>query len=218
MCDSWTDRMIFLLFIGLLATAVSGDAVNAAEAPKSLEKLRQADLVIIGTIEKVIAESERSRVEQGFGNYDWGIYLTLTVEKVEQGNYFQPEIECRCFRIKSRRSAVEYVSVSGHAPIPGSGTRVRVYLHRDGTDWIVISPNGITPPDADTDEEVWRTGRLGDAPEVVGLSGLMYTYVLPLEFWVLFFFVLLPLAYCGFLLVRYLRRTQSGVEVNKSSS
>ena len=65
-------------------------------------------------------------------------------------------IECRCFRIKSRRSATEYLSNAGHDPIPGPGTKVKVYLNSDGTDWTVLTPNGITPPDANTDQEVVR--------------------------------------------------------------
>jgi len=198
--------------VALLITLVllgSCNAVNAAVSPKNLEQLRQADLIVVGVIENVRVESERSRVERGFGNYDWGIYLTLKVERVEKGDYSQPEIEVRCFRVKSRRSAVEYLSSAGHDPIPGAGTRVRVYLNGKGAIWNVLDPNGITSHDADTDQKVWPDGSLREASEVAGVSGLMYTYLLPLEVWGMLFFVFLPTMLCVYLVVRYLRRRRA---------
>ena len=217
MCCPRTVRFLLLLSFGLCGMSTPVGSAWAAVAPKSLEKLRQADLIVVGTIQTLNVESERSRIEQGFGNYDWGIYLTLTVEKVEKGDYSKPEIECRCFRIKSRRSATEYLSNAGHDPIPGAGTEVRVYLYRMGTSWSVVLPNGITPHDADTNKTVWPDGGLGEANELAGLSGLMYTYLLPLEFWGLLFFVLLPVGYCVFRVVRYRRRGQ-GAEQDESES
>lgn len=213
-----TARFSLLLIFALGGMAAPVGSGWAAEAPKSLEKLRQADLIIVGTIQNVIVESERSRIEQGFGNYDWGIYLTLAVEKIERGDYSSPEIECRCFRIKSRRSAAEYLSSAGHDPIPGPGAEVRVYLNRNGTHWNVLNPNGITAPDANANEEVWPDGTLSEAPEVAGLSGLMYTYLLPLELWGILFFVMLPLVCCVFFVVRYLRRRRSSIEVGNEFS
>ena len=209
MCCPRTVRFLLLLSLGLCGMSTPVGSAWAAVAPKSLEKLRQADLIVVGTIQTLNVESERSRIEQGFGNYDWGIYLTLTVEKVEKGDYSKPEIECRCFRIKSRRSATEYLSNAGHDPIPGPGTKVKVYLNSDGTDWTVLTPNGITPPDAITDQEVWPDGILAEAPEVAGLSGLMYTYLLPLEFWGLLLFIVLPLTLGVLFVVRSLRRRRS---------
>ena len=193
-----------LLVFGTLL--LRGDALTAAVPPRDIEQLRQADLILVGVIDKVVVEPERSRVERGFGNYDWGIYLTVSVERVEKGDLGQSEIEVRCFRIKSRRSAIEYLSVSGHDPIPGAGTKVRIYLNRTGASWSVVIPNGITPHNAETSEAVWPDGSLGQANEVSGLSGLMYTYLLPLEVWGLVFFVLLPIVFCIFCVVRYWRR------------
>jgi len=73
----------------------------------------------------------------------------------------------------------------------------------------VLTPNGITPPDAITDQEVWPDGILAEAPEVAGLSGLMYTYLLPLEFWGLLLFIVLPLTLGVLFVVRSLRRRRS---------
>ena len=148
-----------------------------------MSELEQADLIVVGTISQIRIESERSRIEGAFGNYDWGIYVTLAVEAVEQGQYSEPRIEFRCFRIKHRRSAGEYISPSGHRPIPGKGTSVRAYLYpRDGK-WVAALPNGITAPDAKDDESVIRSD-LADAPEIAALQSRRYTYVLPLEIWV----------------------------------
>ena len=155
--------------LAVLVLLAKGSVVNAAVSPKNIEQLRQADLIVVGVIDKVMVESERSRVERGFGNYDWGIHLTLTVERVEKGDYSQPQIQFRCFRVKSRRSAVEYLSSAGHEPIPGAGTRVRVYLNGTGTTWSVVNPNGITSHDADTNKEGWPDGSLSEAPEVLSL-------------------------------------------------
>ncbi len=201
----------------VLVSWVGGGVVGAAVAPKGIDQLREADLIVVGVIDKVVVESERSRIERGFGNYDWGIYLTLNVKTVEKGEFSQPQIEARCFRVKSRRSATEYLSVFGHDPIPGVGTRVRVYLSRSGTNWNVVLPNGITPHDADTNETVWPDGSLGQAGELAGLSGLMYTYLLPLELWGLVFFVFLPVAFCVFRVVRYWRCRQ-GSDKEESES
>ncbi|HBV63817.1 MAG TPA: hypothetical protein DEF45_12430 [Rhodopirellula sp.] len=199
------NRFVATLFVfGLLL--VNADTLRAAVPPRDIDQLRQADLIVVGVIDKVMVQPEPSRVERGFGNYDWGIYLTVSVETVEKGDLSQPEIEVRCFRIKSRRSAAEYLSVSGHDPIPGAGTKVRAYLNRTGGSWAVVIPNGITPHNADTSEAVWPDGSLGQANELAGLSGLMYTYLLPLELWGLVFFVLLPIVFCVFCIVRYWRR------------
>jgi hypothetical protein len=208
-------RSVRLLVASLLLVKVS--TLSAAVAPRTIDQLRQADLIVVGVIEKVTVESERSRVEQGFGNYDWGIYLTLNVEKVQKGDYSESEIEVRCFRIKSRRSAAEYLSVFGHDPVPGVGAKVRVYLDRIASDWEVVVPNGITPHDADTDEAVWSAGSLGEATEVVGLSGLMYTFLLPLEVWGLLFFVFLPIMYGAFRVVRHFRPSK-GLDQDKRES
>ena len=128
MCKTIGGAVATLIVLGLSLIRV--DAVTAAVSPRDIDQLRQADLIVVGVIDSVVVEPERSRVERGFGNYDWGIYLTLSVETVEKGDFSEPEIEARCFRVESRRSANEYLSVNGHDPIPGAGTKARIYLNR----------------------------------------------------------------------------------------
>ncbi len=81
----------------------------------------------------------------------------------------------------------------------------------------MVVPNGITPHDADTNESVWPDGSLGQANKIIGLTGWMYTYLLPLEVWGLLFFVLLPVVVCVFCVVRYWRRGQ-GLDQDGSES
>lgn len=188
-------------FILLLVAAFLAPDAAAEIAPKTLGELQQSELIVIGTIEEIRIEAERSRIERAFGNYDWGIYIKLRVEAVEKGQLDGTELEFRCFRIKSRRSAAEYLTPSGHRPIPGVGTRVRVHLNAGKSDWGAALPNGITMPDA-TDENVWSDDRLSDAAEVLELRSLMYTYVLPLELWGILLFFITPIA----IIVRRLRR------------
>jgi hypothetical protein len=166
-------------FLACLATQA-----DAEKAPQSLRELQQADLIVVGTISQIRVESERSRIEGALGNYDWGIYVTLVVDAVEQGQYSAPQIEFRCFRIKHRRSIAEYFTPSGHRPLPGEGTRVRAYLHKREAQWVAALPNGITAPDAHDDGSVMRS-RLADAPRIATLQRRRYTYVLPLEVWVI---------------------------------
>ena len=55
----------------------------ADKAPLSAEGLQnEADIVVVATIEKIRIETEVSQFE-GAGNWDWGIYLTLRVESIE---------------------------------------------------------------------------------------------------------------------------------------
>ena len=67
--------------LAVLVLLAKGSVVNAAVSPKNIEQLRQADLIVVGVIDKVMVESERSRVERGFGNYDWGIHLTPRLQQ-----------------------------------------------------------------------------------------------------------------------------------------
>lgn len=179
------------LVLGLLTClAIQADA---EKFPQSLGELEQADLIVVGTIDRIRVETERSRVERAFGNYDWGIYVTLSVDAVEQGQYSHPGIEFRCFRIKHRRSMMEYLSPSGHRPIPGEGTRTRAFLYlRDGQ-WTAALPNGITAPDAEDDESV-QFSDLADASAIKALRSRRYTYLLPLELWIILVGVLALLA------------------------
>jgi hypothetical protein len=90
------------------------------------------------------------------------------------------QLEARCFRVKSRKSILETLTPSGHHPIPGNGTRVRVYLEKENGSWSVVLPNGITSVE---DAGGFPGGNLQDATEVAQLRNRGYTYFLALEHW-----------------------------------
>lgn len=190
-----------LLVITMIVWACASSMAFAAKAPLSPDAMqREAHTIIVATIQKIRIESESSTFEPGFGNSDWGIYLTLELETVEKGDIAEDSVEARCFRIKTRRSVQEYFSPSGHHPIPEVGTRVRVYLRRHNTSWDVVSPNGIAViGDGQQSSQV-----VPDAREVRQLRSFAYTFILPLE-------VLLLLVVCGLAIVIFIvwRRKQS---------
>ena len=187
------------LFTSVLLTSLA----FAEKAPLSVNELkRQADAIVVATIEHIRVEPEPSRVERGFGNSDWGVYLTLRLETVEKGGVFDDPLEARCFRIRVRRSRMEYMTPSGHHPIPGTGTRVRAYLAKEENSWRVVLPNGITSVD---DVDDWPGGNLQDAREVTQLRSRGYTYFLPVEIWIFLIFVSVPI----FRAVRWYRSRQA---------
>ncbi len=65
---------------------------------------------------------------------------------------------------------------------------MRAYLEKDDGSWNVLLPNGIVPLDANEFEAYWSSKTNGpdnpDATEIIALRG-RYTYLLPLELWVL---------------------------------
>ena len=152
-------------------------------APRSLAQLQQAELIVVGTILQVEIKSESAEFERGFGNYDWGIYLTLSVDVVEKGKLSDSEIVFRCFRIQSRRSAVESITIIGHDPIPETGSQVRVYLKRRIGGWAAVVPNGITSPGANDNESLRSTSQFNEATTVSHLRTDAFTFLLPLELW-----------------------------------
>lgn len=190
-------QLVGTLFILLCvsSTAFAEKAPLSAEATQS-----EAEAIVVATIKNIRIESESSTLEPGFGNSDWGIYLTLSIESVEKGQITVATLEARCFRVKTRRSAQEYLSPSGHHPIPEIGTRVRVYLEeRDGS-WHIVLPNGIA---ADRDGQQ-SSEALPDAKEVTRLRSFAYTFILPLEVWLFIGFI--GLAVLAFLGWRWKRR------------
>lgn len=183
----------------LILLCVSSTAF-AEKAPLSAEALAsKAEAIVVATIKNIRIESESSTLEPGFGNSDWGIYLTLNVESVEKGQVTDGILEARCFRVKTRRSAQEYLSPSGHQSIPEIGTRVRVYLEeRDGS-WHIVLPNGIA---ADRNGQQ-SSEALADAKEVSRLRSIAYTFILPVEVWIFIGFIgLAVLAFFGWRLKR----------------
>lgn len=152
--------------------------LHAERAPLPPARLvEESDLILTGQILAHKIGTERSHVGSGFGNYDWAIDLTLRIESVEKGKFDQSDtIVVRCFRIKTRKSITETVSVSGNHPIPDVGAGVRAHLYRHGELWRVIFPNGLAPvPDY---------APLADAAAIRALSSRAYTYWLPVEGWI----------------------------------
>ncbi|MEE2643168.1 MAG: hypothetical protein VX768_21245 [Planctomycetota bacterium] len=204
-------RQASLTLVTFAAVAFLVNHARADIAPRSLSELRESEVIVVGTIKQSRIETEGSQFDHGFGNHDWAIYVTLAIEHVEKGLVKEPVVEFRCFRIKSRRSHLETQTPGGHWPIPGTGTRVRVYLDRRESNWSVALPNGITAPDANDDQSVWRNDSIGDAAEIAELGGLRYTYLLPLEIWGVILMVLLPVTLLATVVTCRLRRHKTGV-------
>lgn len=147
---------------------------RADVAPASPEELRKwATLIVEGVIEGLRVGREPSELEPGFGNTDWGIYLTLRVDGVLKGEAPEGPLVARCFRVRQRRSLVESLTPSGHHPIPGVGTRVTAHLNGEDGAWRVVLPNGIQVMD----------GPESDAPEIADLRSGGYAWLLPVELW-----------------------------------
>jgi hypothetical protein len=163
-------------FAWICALAGTLQAEKSPRTPAQLAK--ESDLILVGTILALKVGVERSHVETGFGNYDWAIDLTIGIQRIEKGQYDPAEsIVVRCFKIKSRKSLLEYISVSGNELVPALGQEVRAHLYRQGEIWRVVYPNGLAP--------VSNHDRLVDtAATPVPARGTAFTYWLPLELWI----------------------------------
>lgn len=201
-------RCILLLFMSVTLTTPA----FAEKFPLTIAELRsEADVIVVASVEHIRVESEPSQIERGFGNSDWGIYLTFKVEMVEKGEVLDEQLEARCFRIKSRKSAIEFLTPSGHHPIPGPGTRVRAYLEKENGLWRVVLPNGITSVESFNE---LPGSNLIDATKVTQLKRPVITYILPLEIWVVVIpVILLGILLCWFLSRRYRNRMVSATEI-----
>jgi hypothetical protein len=178
-----------LLPLSLFVPALLQSIASAETFPLSVDELHaKADAIVVATVAKIRTISEPSRIDRGFGNSDWGIYLTLSVESVEKGDVPGDELVARCFRTKFRRSLTESITSSGHQLIPGAGARVRAYLTKDDGAWIVVLPNGLTSVGGTNGRQ---DGVLQDATEVAQLwnQGREFTFLLPLEIWLAVFVV-----------------------------
>lgn len=175
-----SSRPISVAFAVIIVALAIGKTpqTQAARAPWSPEKLlAESDVVVVAEVTKIEIRKERARIERGFGNYDWAIYLTLRVQEVEKGASITPDedVEVRCFLIKTRKSTIEYLTRGGHYPIPEVGQTVRAYVQRDGDNNVVIDPNGFASIDGT---------QLVQAAAVKALRRGGFTYLLPLEIWV----------------------------------
>ena len=171
--------MVRVLLLSVLCQILLGSSLLAEKAPLSPARLvEESDLVVLGQITDLKIRSERSHIEQGFGNYDWAIYVTIRITKVEKGGFDGSDtIIARCFRIKTRKSLTEYLTPSGNRPIPNAGTTVRAHLYRDRNSdlWRVVFPNGFAPVSDGT--------QLSDANAIRNLKSGRFTYLLPIEYW-----------------------------------
>ena len=83
-CRPLSIAIAIAVFVALASGQTS--LVQAARAPWSTEKLlAKSDVVVVAQVTKIEIRKERARIERGFGNYDWAIYLTLRVQEVEKG-------------------------------------------------------------------------------------------------------------------------------------
>ena len=132
------------LFVAFSCCVLFSTALAERGPRPPMMLIDESDLVIVGKIIDLNITSERSHIEQGFGNYDWAIDLTIRVIDIEKGRFDATDrIVARCFRIKSRNSLMEYLSPSGNRPIPDVGAIVRAHLYRDANVWRVVIPNGL---------------------------------------------------------------------------
>jgi hypothetical protein len=183
--------------------------IDAARVPRTPDQLlAEADLVVVAEVTKIEIQSERSRVESGFGNYDWGVYSRLLIREVEKGDSVGvgQEIVARSFVVRSRKSAMEYLSLQSHSPIPEMGLIVRTYLQRDGDAYEIVHPNGYASTDGTS---------LVQSAAVIRLRKGGYTYLLPLELWIIggLFAALVASVVCVIINIRrYLARRRAARE------
>ncbi|MFN0130663.1 MAG: hypothetical protein ACKV19_28715 [Verrucomicrobiales bacterium] len=194
-----SQRRVRIAGFGLAWICALAAILHADRAPLPPGGLvEESDLVLTGQVLAHNVGTERAHVESGFGNYDWAIDLTLRIQSVEKGRFDESDtIVVRCFRIKTRKSATETLSVSGNHPIPEVGAEVRAHLYRQGDLWRVVFPNGLAP--------VSDQKPLADAAEIRALNPLTYTYWLPVEGWICMA-VIGTAALLGLRLVSRLRR------------
>jgi hypothetical protein len=170
------------------ALLLAPENLRAERAPLTPEKLgNEASHVVTGRVSAIEIRSESSEME-GFGCFDFAIYCTIAVHRVEKGEGVQSgeELVARCFRAKTRLALGQSAGFGGHKPIPKPGQAVRAYLRRQGSMYHAVYPNGFTP---------MGEGQLVEPDEVrqLGRWSPLGTFLLPLEFWVLLVILVLLL-------------------------
>jgi hypothetical protein len=183
-------KSLCLLARTLIATllVLCPEKLPAAEAPKSPERLRgEATHIVTGEVTRIEIRSEYSEIEAG--SFDYVILCSIAVESVQKGEGIKTgeELVARCFRPKTRLGLLQQDSLQGHWPVPAPGQQVRAYLVRGRGTFSVVHPNGFAPTDS---------GRLIEADELAQLGrwSPVFTFLLPLELWVLIAMVVVPAA------------------------
>ena len=181
-------KSLWLMATPFIATllVLCPEILPAAEAPKSPEQLgAAASHIVTGEVTRIEIRSRYSEIEAG--SFDYAILCSIAVDSVEKGGGVKPgeQLVARCFRPKTRLSFVQLNSLQGHWPVPAPGQQVRAYLVTGRGTYSVVHPNGFTPTDG---------GRLIEADEVaeVGRWSPVFTFLLPLELWVLLAVVVVP--------------------------
>lgn len=161
----------------MAALVIFPSSALAMRFPRDPQDLfAEAGLVVVGRITGIRIQTERSQGTSGFGNYDWGVYCSLLVTGIDKGAGVSEgsTIVVRCHRPKFLKS-FDCFACGYHFPIPEVGQSVRVYLHQTGQGYAALDPNGFTPAGSEP---------LVQAAAVQRLPHGRYTYLLPIEFWI----------------------------------
>jgi hypothetical protein len=171
----------FATLAALIAMLAATPGARASLGPKPAAALRSdADVIVVAEVVEIEVRPERSRLATGFGNYDWRVYVTLHVRDVEKGHTAAAgeKMVVECFVIKSRKFQIDYIDWESHYPIPETGQLVRAHLWRFDESYLVIDPNGFTPVDKRPLVPSAAVSKLYSATPV-------YSYLLPLDVWIL---------------------------------
>jgi hypothetical protein len=183
------SRNSLLLWIAILL--YPHDALLAERFPQSIEQLTaEASVIVTGTVVDIEIRSEASQIEPGFGNSDWIVYHTIAIEHVDKGHIAGNSLTAKSF-IKRKRLAL-LPGWSGHRPLPNHRQTVKVFLNQQGGEYLVVYPNGFVSDDS-----------LHEFPGVAQMRNprIPFTFVLPLEFWLL---ILVP-AMAALMIWQFLR-------------
>jgi hypothetical protein len=185
------------LLLSVSLCLLTAPAARGDKAPLSREELEQeANLIVVGRVDHLSIETVPARFEPGHGNTDRVIDLRIRIEVVEKGTWTSDHIQVRSFRAKSRAGLRSAMSPSGHRPIPDYGTQVRAYLCKTAEGWEALLPNGFSSPDAGA--------KLLDSQQFA-FSDNKYTYLLPIEVWLLVVIVALAAVLLAVGMKRYKR-------------
>jgi hypothetical protein len=171
-------RKLFVACLVLtLAAPIFPAAAWAMKFPRpEAELMADADVVVVGRITGIEIREERSRMNSGFGNYDWAIYCSVRVGETEKGDAIEEgrEIVVRCQRARFIKS-FDCFACGYHYPIPEIDQAVRAYLNQLGDEYSALDPNGFMPAGSDP---------LVVSAAVRRLPRGRYTYLLPIGLWV----------------------------------